>query len=238
MDMEVKDIVNKFKEYILGSEIKDKIAKIILFGSHAKGTATIDSDIDILVFTIDGEDVEKSLMDSVYDYMLAHDVPIEVITASIDDLFLSQDFFVYNVTHHGVEIYSMEKDDMKKIMVRDLVQLAEEYRESARDVLQMNRIRLAIDAAYNAAELATKALILLKEDDLPGSHGGVVSLFGQLYIKTKELDFELGRNLHLALKLRNEARYKPHAILSRAEAEHILELAADLISIALERNKA
>jgi len=228
---EIKELINRFKDFLLLSDIKDKIVKIILFGSHAKGTATADSDIDILIFTVNGREVEKSLMDKVYEFMINHNVPLEVITSSIDDLFFSQDFFIYNITRYGMEVYSMEKEEIKKMMLQDIVQLSEEYLDSAKEVLNMNRIRLAIDAGYNAAELAAKALIFLKEEDLPGSHGGVVSLFGQLYIKTEEIDQEIGRNLNMSLKLRNEARYKPNAVLKKEDAENILKLAEQLINI-------
>jgi len=236
MKMEIKELIGSFKNYLLTTNIKDKIVKIILFGSHSKGTATVNSDIDILIFTANGKDVEKSLMDKVYEYMVEHNAPLEVITSSIDDLFLLQDFFLYNITRYGMEVYSMEKEEIKKMMLRDLVQLSEEYLESAKEVLKINRIRLAIDAAYNAAELAAKALIFLKKDDLPGSHGGVVSLFGQLYIKTGEIDSEIGRNLNMSLKLRNEARYRPNAVLSRGDAEDILKLAENLIKIISKEN--
>ncbi|MBI5183161.1 MAG: HEPN domain-containing protein [Nitrospinae bacterium] len=234
--MGIEEILNSFKEHLLTSDIKDKVVKIILFGSHAKGTSTINSDIDILIVTTNGKDVDKSLMDRVYEYMIEYNAPLEVITSNIDDLFLLQDFFIYNITRYGMEVYSMEKEEIKKMMLKDLVRLSEEYLESAKEVLNMNRIRLAIDAGYNAAELAAKALIFLKENDLPGSHGGVVSLFGQLYIKTKEVTPEIGRNLNLSLKLRNEARYKPNALLRKEDAKNTLKLAESLIKIVSKKD--
>jgi uncharacterized protein (UPF0332 family) len=121
-------------------------------------------------------------------------------------------------------------------MIKDLINLSEEYLESAKEVLTKNRVRLSLDAAYNSAELAAKALILLKEDDLPGSHGGIVSLFGQLFIKTNEINIETGRKLNTALKLRNEARYKPHALLTVENAQEVLTLAENLIKIVSEKN--
>lgn len=69
-------------------------------------------------------------------------------------------YFLYNITHYGLEVYSVSKQDMKLAALRDIRVLAEEYLESAEDVLSRNRVRLAVDAAYNAAELAAKGLIL------------------------------------------------------------------------------
>ena len=229
--MEVKKVVNDLKDYLLSGEIKNNIAKIILFGSHAKGHASPDSDIDVLIFTTDGIDVEKAVMDRIYDFMIEHNAPLEVLTTGIDALLLYQDYFTYNISHYGWEIYSMEKDELKMAMLTDVKNLAEEYFESAQEVLESNRTRVALDAAYNAAELAAKALILLKQDDLPGSHGGIVSVFGQLYVKTNEVDKAIGRELNRSLKLRNMARYKPHALLTKEDAKNVLKLAEGLIRI-------
>jgi len=229
--MENDRLINSFKTYLLNSKLEKNIAKIILFGSYAKGVAAPDSDIDILIFTTDGIEVEKAIMDKVYDFMMEHNAPLEVLISGIDELFLYQDYFLYNVTRYGMEIYSMEKEEIKKTMVRNVRELAEEYFESAQEVLKSNRIRLAVDAAYNAAELAAKALILCKQDDLPGSHGGIVSLFGQLYIKTDELDKAIGRVLNRALKMRNMARYKPESLLTKEDAQDVLDLADKLIKL-------
>jgi len=229
--MVIANTVRELKDYILQDEIKDKIAKIILFGSYAKGYETVNSDIDIMVFTTAGKEIEKIILDKIYDFMVKHNVPLEVVVSNIYDLYLSPDYFTYNVVHHGVEVYSMEKSELKRQMIKDLYSLAEEYLNAAEDVLEKEHFRLAIDAGYNSAELSAKALILLKEDDLPGSHGGVVSLFGQLYIKTGEIDKELGRALNTTLELRNKARYKPNVSFGKDDVEPVLHLAKTLIKI-------
>ncbi|MFH1242161.1 MAG: HEPN domain-containing protein [Pseudomonadota bacterium] len=231
------EIINRFKGFLLASEVGARIAKVFLFGSHAKKTATADSDIDVLVFTSDGRDVEDALMDHVYDFMVENDAPLEVMTRPVDDLFNMQDYFIYNVVRYGIEVYSMDEKQIKKAAVDSFLGLCEEYLESAREVLDSNRIRLAIDAGYNAAELAGKALILLKQDDLPGSHGGVVSLLGQLYVKTELTDKTVGRNLNRSLKLRNEARYRPDAVFSEKDARFVLDVAEKLLDLARNRWK-
>ncbi|MCS7282767.1 MAG: nucleotidyltransferase domain-containing protein, partial [Anaerolineae bacterium] len=64
----LRDILAHLKDYLLSGEGGDKIARIILFGSHAKGTAGPDSDIDILIATLDGREVEKVILDRAYDF--------------------------------------------------------------------------------------------------------------------------------------------------------------------------
>lgn len=236
--MELNRLINDFRDYLLSSDLKSHIAKVILFGSHAKGVASPDSDIDVIVFTTDGIGVEEALMDRIYDFMIDTNAPLEVLISGIDSLFICQDYFTYNITQYGWEIYSMEKDEIKMTMLKDLIDLAEEYLDSAQEVLESDRIRVAVDAAYNAAELAAKALILSKQDDLPGSHGGVVSVFGQLYVKTNELDKALGRELNTALKLRNTARYKANVLLTKEDAKGVLDLAEKLITVMSEKQLA
>ena len=43
---------------------------------------------------------------------------------------------------------------------------------------------MALDAVYNACELAVKALILLGGEELARSHGRLIAQFGRLYVET------------------------------------------------------
>lgn len=45
-------LLSDFKNYLLNTELRDKIVKIYLFGSYAKGEATVHSDIDIFIITL------------------------------------------------------------------------------------------------------------------------------------------------------------------------------------------
>ena len=224
-------LLNDFKNYLLTGKLKNRIAKIILFGSHAKNMAHQNSDIDILIVTLNGRDVETQLMDRVFDFMCEYKAPLEVMTASIEDLYLHPDYFLYNITSYGKEIYAMDKQLTKTHLIKDLIGLSEEYLQSAQEVLNLDRIRLSIDAAYNAAEFAAKGLILLKQDDLSGSHGGIVSILGNLYIKSNEITKKIGRKFNQSLQLRNAARYKPNANLKTEDAQAVIGLAETLIEL-------
>jgi len=229
----LQELLVRFKDHLLSGEGGDKIARIILFGSQAAGTAGPDSDIDILIATLDGREVERAILDRAYDFITEQQAPIEIVFSSVYELVPPRDYFLYSVLRHGVEVYSMDAGEMKRAMAEDLARLAEEYLESAREVLERGRLRLAIDAGYNAAELVAKALILLKQDNVPGSHGGIVSSFGALYVKTGEADPELGRRLNRALQLRNEARYRPTAHLTKEDAGEVVRLADALLALLL-----
>lgn len=236
--MEISALITELRDLLLSSEIKDNIAKVVLFGSHAKGKASAGSDIDVLVLTTENSKTEQLLMEKIYDFILDYDVPLEVFVDGIDSLYLNRDYFTYNVLRYGQEIYSMDTNHIKTAMLGKLKDLAEEYLDSAQEVLENKRIRLAVDAGYNASELAAKGLILLEQDDLPGSHGGIVSTFGQLYVKTAKIDKSIGRELNRALQLRNMARYKPDSILDRRDAEGVMELAGGLIALLSDKVRA
>lgn len=104
--MEINELITSFKKHLLDSDLENNIAKIIVFGSYAKGSATAESDVDIIIFKTDGIEVEKAIMDRTYDFMMENNAPLEVLIAGIDELFLNQDYFTYNIIRYGLEIYS------------------------------------------------------------------------------------------------------------------------------------
>lgn len=224
--------IDKLKEYLLNLPSGRYIGKIVLFGSYAKGYASDSSDIDLLLITTNGKEIRKEILDSVYDFMVEEGLPLEVILAHVNDIYFPKDYFLSNVLRYGVEVYSMDGLELKRSVIEGLLELAEEYLKGAEEILQSGHVRIAIDAGYNGAELAIKALILLKQDDLPGSHGGIASLFGQLYIKSGEVNRELGRALNRALELRNRVRYRIDASFSKEEAYSVIDLAREIFSLA------
>jgi predicted nucleotidyltransferase len=105
------DIISK----IVQSLIDLNIYKIILFGSYASGTATKDSDVDLLVI-LDSEEFAKTfdermnrkrpistaLLEVNYQY------PMDIIVyskAEFDYLKSNEDFFVQEIEKTGKELY-------------------------------------------------------------------------------------------------------------------------------------
>ena len=64
------------------------VLAVILFGSLAKGKASEESDIDLLIIT-EGVEIEESLYDRIYDLMFKYDVPIDAIFMTLDDLLMN-----------------------------------------------------------------------------------------------------------------------------------------------------
>jgi len=136
--------------------------------------------------------------------------------------------FFLNQVHTNAEVIWMN-DDIKQKEIQALRDLAEDFLMGAKENLQAERLRIAIDAGYNALELCVKALLLLKMDELPRSHGGVITKFGELYIKSKEIQRELGRRINQALILRGKARYDTLAVFTLEDGQFIIQTAESLL---------
>jgi predicted nucleotidyltransferase len=72
MDEKIERLINQVKNYLINI-YGEKVRKVILYGSHVRGEATKDSDIDILVLvddTLNPFQVRKSLSDFLFDILL------------------------------------------------------------------------------------------------------------------------------------------------------------------------
>lgn len=110
--------------------------------------------------------------------------------------------------------------DLKNKEVHKKFILAREYLKDSQNALEYGGFRVATDAAYNAAELAMKIAILLKEHAIPRRHGGISQLFSSLYIKKGPLEKTMGRIISDGLEFRNNARYDENAEITQKHAKH------------------
>lgn len=215
---------------LLASPARPDIAKIILFGSVAKGEARRDSDVDVLVI---GFDNLESLRSASYDATLElggfAGEGIEPLFETIDELVAPEDYFRYEVTRFGKEIYSVSDEQIKRAEAHAWLNLARDYVSYAEHSLTAGDLRAVADLAYNGAELCAKALLLFKMDKMPGSHGGLLEKFGELLVKSGPFPRELGHRLNRGLQVRSGARYKPKETITREMAEENLTLAREMI---------
>jgi len=232
------DIVDSFVQQ-LKELFGNKILGAYLFGSTAKGTATSESDIDVLIVYSDMN--ERELLEAASDisFRLACEEGklIETVPMSKQEFeqSLGHSPFLWEVLKFGKPIFTTLTGTEWKLDFTDYLELAEEYLNYAKDALNQGKLRLAIDSAYNSCELLVKALIISTGSSLSSSHGGIVTQFGKLFVLTGELPQELGRNLNLSLELRAKARYKPRTDLGQIEAEVVVSLAGELLKIARHR---
>ena len=106
MDKKITQLINQIKSYLI-ERYGDKIREIILYGSYARGEATKDSDIDLLVLiddSINPSDVRRSLSDLLFDILLEKRELISVIVLP-KTFFENYNYpFVINVRREGIKI--------------------------------------------------------------------------------------------------------------------------------------
>ncbi len=104
MDPKIKRLVDQIKAY-LNERYGQGIKKVILYGSYARGEATEDSDVDVLVLadpSLKPSDVRESLSDLLYEILLDEHELVSVIVLP-EDHFESRNLpFMLNVRKEGV----------------------------------------------------------------------------------------------------------------------------------------
>jgi predicted nucleotidyltransferase len=106
MDPKVKHLVDQVKAYLL-DKYGPGIKRVILYGSHARGEATEDSDVDVLVLTdpsLKTSEVRKSLSDLLFDMLMNENELVSVIVIP-EDFFEDHNLpFMLNVRKEGVAV--------------------------------------------------------------------------------------------------------------------------------------
>jgi len=221
-----------FLARLLESPARPYIARVLLYGGVAAGRARPESDVDVLVFRTDGSGIVERACDEASFWATVETAEsVEPLVYSLSDYRYPASFFVYRAIRDGEELYAMSAEELRRAEIEGLWELAAEYLEGARELAERGRYRLAVDAAYNAAELVVKGLVLRKAERLPRTHGGLVGHFGELYVRSGELPAEIGRRLREALRYRNLARYDRAAVIGPAEAEKVIRLAEELAAV-------
>jgi predicted nucleotidyltransferase len=102
--MRIKEVLKEFREEIeklYGKRLKS----IILYGSWARGDATGDSDIDVLIVVegevIPGKEIDK-MIDIITEINLKHGVLISVYPTSEEDYSTINSPLLINVRREGV----------------------------------------------------------------------------------------------------------------------------------------
>lgn len=224
----------RFLELLLRTAPGRRVARAVLFGSVAEGRARPQSDVDILLFgTGSLSDLSAAAADAAFEVALEMGESVEPLVYCTDDLAYPSGFII-QAMRYGKELYAMDEQQFRRDEAEVLLDLAREYRSSAQHAADAGFFRMAVDAAYNSAELAVKALILLAGASRPTSHGGAVQTFGRLYVQTGRASRELARRLGIGLELHNKARYDGHARIRYDDAQDVIRLAGDLIALAEE----
>lgn len=224
--------LDDFLSRISNSPVGDSIARVILFGSVAEGDARPESDVDVLVFGTDHlRELSQRCAVASFETAVRWGESVEPLVYGTSDLWFPPSYFIYNVLHHGKEMYCMDEETLRRREAEATLGLAREYLKSAENASAHGFYRLAVDGAYNSAELCVRGLLLLKLTEMPKSHGGMVQMFGREYVVPGLVPSEQGHKLNVHLQLRNKARYDFHARITKDDALGTLDLARDFIAL-------
>ena len=102
--MEIREILREFRqevEKLYGRRLKS----IILYGSRARGDATVDSDIDLLIILegkiAPGNEIDR-MIDIITELNLKHGVLLSVVPVSEEDYSTINSPLLINVRREGV----------------------------------------------------------------------------------------------------------------------------------------
>jgi len=106
MDQQIVRLIDRIKAH-LSQTYGDKIMRVILYGSYAKGEATKDSDVDVLVLTdptLKPSEVRENLSELLYDMLLEEGELVSVMVIS-EELFENYNSpFMLNVRREGLAV--------------------------------------------------------------------------------------------------------------------------------------
>lgn len=114
--------------------------------------------------------------------------------------------------------------------IRDLIKKAEKFLFTAEQALKIEDYDSCVSRCYYAMFFMAEAVLLTK-DLSASSHKGVITLFGQYFVKTKVLDKELGKALNDAYDKRLVGDYGIGFIVSELQAMELLQTARNFVEI-------
>jgi len=106
--------------------------------------------------------------------------------------------------------------------IKSLIEKARKYLRSAEILLKEGDYESSVSRTYYAMFYCAQAMLLTKNLSF-SSHKGVISAFGEHFVKTGVFPKEMGRELNRAFEKRQLGDYEYTFVISKREAEEMLE---------------
>lgn len=113
--------------------------------------------------------------------------------------------------------------------IKSLIDKAHRYIKSAKLLLDDGNPESAVSRIYYAMFFCAEAALLTKNLSF-SSHKGVISAFGEHFIKTGVFDKKLGKELNRAFEKRQLGDYGYTFVIEHNEAELMLQSGADFVN--------
>ncbi|MGC1123204.1 MAG: HEPN domain-containing protein [Candidatus Methanofastidiosia archaeon] len=110
--------------------------------------------------------------------------------------------------------------------VKSLIKRAERYLESAEILLDAEDYESSVSRVYYAMFYSVEALLLTQGLSF-SSHRGVISAFGERFIKPGIFPREMGKELNRAFEKRQLSDYEYTFVIAQDEAKKMLEKGKD-----------
>jgi uncharacterized protein (UPF0332 family) len=98
----------------------------------------------------------------------------------------------------------------------------------ARELFERGHFRDAVNRAYYAMFYCGLGLLAAKHMGT-SKHSGVLSLFGQHFVKTGQISTRAGQHLRQAFELRQNCDYREFVNITKEQVQEVLANAADFI---------
>ncbi len=117
--------------------------------------------------------------------------------------------------------------------IEELVGRANKYLGSAKLLLDGEDYDSSVSRSYYAMFFVTEAVLLTKKFEF-SSHRGVISAFGQHFVKTGVFPKEMRTMLQNAFDMRQQGDYSFRPVIQEATANQILNRAKDFVGKIIE----
>jgi uncharacterized protein (UPF0332 family) len=112
--------------------------------------------------------------------------------------------------------------------VKSLIERARKYLKSSNMLLEEEDFESSVSRAYYAMFYSTESILLTRDLSF-SSHKGVISAFGEHFVKTGIFPKDMGRELNRVFEKRQLGDYEYTFVISKEEAEEILEKSKDFV---------
>lgn len=236
-----------FKDFLL-AKFPNEIARIVLFGSKARGDGAPDSDLDLHIvvsgadpsFLADGAR-RSEISEGAFEVGSRFDVYISTIVHS-DNETQKWTPLLDHIHKEGVELWRRPGFDVapwpqggqvamtlsKHKHIEARMAVARDKLRAAKTMLEAQLYNDTISRAYYAMFYASKALLLALGED-PHKHEGVVSMYGERIAKVRLGDPKYGELLRKAKELREDADYEDFFHATKEQAEDAVQKAKDFV---------
>jgi len=229
-------------EYLerLREKYADQVARVVLFGSKARGDGDEESDIDLfVVLRTDDPELKDEIWQMSYEIELKRGVAFGDLVVGRSDyarMRRIEEPVFRNIRDEGIELWARRRiprrrrraeedggmvDENTRIVIGLRLERCQEDLKFARLLLDQGGYRQAVSRAYYAVFMIASAALLVF-DIRRSKHRGVETAVHEYLIKPGLIEPEYGDIYRRAFKHRMDANYKDEATFTEEQARAIL----------------